>query len=247
MPRVHLFVPCYVDQFAPEVARATVAVLERAGCEVVIKTGQTCCGQPAFNAGYHDEARTAARNWLRAFDGAEVIVTPSGSCAAMVRSFYPGLLQGGAPATGQAKSAIETAGEASARTFELAEYLVDQLGIDDLGASWDGDVTWHDGCHGLRELGIEAAPRRLLTRVKGLRLVEMDERRSCCGFGGMFSVKYPKVSTAMADVKRESALRTGAPTVVTGDVSCLLHLRGRSGHERDGLRYLHLAEILDCR
>ena len=230
MPRVHLFVPCYVDQFAPEVARATVAVLERAGCEVVIPTGQTCCGQPAFNAGYHDEARTAARNWLRAFDGAETIVTPSGSCAAMVRSFFPGLL-----------GSVDTAG---ARTFELAEYLVDHLGIDDLGASWDGDVTWHDGCHGLRELGIEAAPRRLLARVKGLRLVEMDESRACCGFGGLFAVKYPEISTAMADVKRLSALRTGAPTVVTGDVSCLLHLRGRSSHEHDGLRYLHLAEIL---
>lgn len=230
MPRVHLFVPCYVDQFAPEVARATVAVLERAGCEVVIPTGQTCCGQPAFNAGYHDEARTVARNWLRAFEGAEVIVTPSGSCAAMVRSFYPDLL-----------ATRDTAGS---RTFELAEYLVDHLRVEDLGATWEGDVTWHDGCHGLRELGIESAPRRLLARVEGLRLVEMDECRSCCGFGGLFSVKYPEISTAMADVKRESALRTGALTVVTGDVSCLLHLRGRSRRQGDGLRYLHLAELL---
>lgn len=232
MPRVHLFVPCYVDQFAPGVARATVRVLERAGCEVVVPRAQTCCGQPAFNAGYRAEAASTARAWRAAFEAAETVVVPSGSCAAMVRCFHPEL------------EAVGGAAGPGPDTFELAEYLVDRLGVEDVGASWDGDVTWHDGCHGLRELGIEAAPRRLLAHVRGLRLVEMEERASCCGFGGLFSVKNPGISTAMADVKRESALRTSARTVATGDVSCLLHLRGRSRFVRDGLRYVHLAEIL---
>ena len=203
---------------SPQIGIAMVNVLERLGHEVDYPEGQTCCGQPAFNMGYNDQACGVAKHFLKTFANCECIVVPSGSCAAMVRVFYQQLFAD----SEFANEAAQIAG----RLFEFSEFLVDRLGLTDVGASLAGSATYHDGCHGLRELGIQTAPRTLLNNVTGLNLVEMDEAQSCCGFGGTFSVKFPQISTSMAEVKLESARRTNADYVISGDPSCLMQLAG---------------------
>lgn len=233
---VHLFVTCLVDLLYPEVGEATVALLRDRGIEVMFPPSQTCCGQPAFNAGFDDDARRVARNLLDAMDGAEAVVTPSGSCAAMVRSHYPHLFR----ATGDQERARTLA----ARTYELSEFLVDILGVEAMQGAWPGRVAYHDACHGLRELGLTTQGRRLLSGLEGLELVEMARPDSCCGFGGTFSLRLPDVATAMADDKIAQAEATEATAVVAGDAGCLMHLAGRLSRTGSTLRPVHLATVL---
>jgi len=235
--RITLFIPCFIDSFYPQVGVAMVKILERLGHEVEYPEGQTCCGQPPFNSGYWDEARAVASRQLAVFRDAEVVVSASGSCGAMMSKFYPELFQG--------RSEELAAKELASKTYEFSDFLVNRLGVRELGARFEGRVTFHDGCHGLRELGIKEAPRELLRAVKGLELVEMNEGEACCGFGGMFAVKYPQISTAMAEVKCQSILETGVEYVVSNDSSCLMQIQGWL--DRTGSRVvksLHIAEVL---
>lgn len=237
--RISLFIPCFVDQFFPRVGMAMTRVLEGLGHEVDFPEGQTCCGQPAFNCGYHSDARSVAEHALGCFADAETVVVPSGSCATMIRVFYRELLGGGPHA--------EAAERLAERTFEFSELLVDRLGVTNVGATLPGRATFHDGCHGLRELGIKRAPRVLLENVQGLELVEMPEAESCCGFGGAFSVKFPQVSTAMVEVKSRSLAETGAEYVVSNDPSCLMQIQGYLDRQKQPAKCLHLAEVLASR
>lgn len=226
----------------PEVGIAVVEVLERLGCTVRYHAAQTCCGQPAFNSGYHAEARQVAEHMLDVFaedldDDETVFVVPSGSCGAMVKVFYHELFVG--------SPQEEKADALADRTFEFSEFLVDKLGVTDAGARFPHRVTFHDGCHGLRELNVHAAPRKLLASVKDLELVEMTEAATCCGFGGSFSVKFPQISTSMGQVKCNSALATDAEYVVSNDPSCLMQIRGILEKRGDKLKTLHLAEVLN--
>ena len=233
---VSLFIPCFVDQLAPRVGLAVATVLERLGHTVEFRPAQTCCGQPAFNSGYWDEARTVARHALDVFAGAGAVVGPSGSCVAMLRVFYPQLVAGMPEET----AALDLAG----RTFEFSEFLVKKLGVTDVGARFPHRVTYHDGCHGLRELRVRDEPRALLRAVRDLELVECDEAESCCGFGGLFSVKFPMVSTAMAEVKAGSLARTECDYIVSSDPSCQLQLDGWLSKNDKRPRTIHLAEVL---
>jgi len=235
--RITLFVPCFIDSLYPHVAISMVQIFERLGHEVVYPENQTCCGQPPFNSGFWDEARVVAAKQIAVFQDAEVVVSGSGSCGAMFKVFYPELFKD----TPQ----IDAAKALAAKTFEFSEFLVNQLGVKDVGAKYEGRVTFHDGCHGLRELGTKAAPRELLRHVKGLELVEMGEAESCCGFGGMFAVKYPQISTAMAEVKCNSILEADVETVVSNDSSCLMQIAGYLNRNSPrNIRSLHLAEVL---
>ena len=240
MPRVSLFVTCVIDQLFPKVGIAMADVLEHAGCEVEFREDQTCCGQPAFNSGYRDEARTVARHFLKVFEGAEYIVVPSGSCTSMVSHHFSDIFQD-FPTDLEAAHALEP------KVYEFSSFLTDVLTVDDVGARFDGIVTYHDSCHALRELKIKDGPRRLLARVKGLELREMDIAQECCGFGGTFSVKFAEVSGGMARTKIESIQKTGASTVVSIDSSCLMQLRGAISRAGLPITTMHLAEVLASR
>lgn len=234
--KVALFVPCFVDQLNPQVAIDTVRVLERAGCEVEFRREQTCCGQPAFNAGHWQQARPVAERFLRVFESAEAVVCPSGSCTSMVRKFFPELLQGTPMA--------QAAGEIGPRVFELAEFLVNELHVTDLGASFPHRVAWHDACHLTRELGIRHQPRELLRHVRGLELLEIAHNEECCGFGGTFAVKFSDISAAMGDRKVLNAEATGAEYLAASDPSCLLHIGGMMQRMGSRVQTIHLATIL---
>jgi L-lactate dehydrogenase complex protein LldE len=243
--RVGLFVPCYVDQLAPAVAEATVAVLERVGCTVEYDPDQTCCGQPFSNLGLADEARRLARIHLERFARHDAVVAPSASCVATVRRHYGGLGVGSDPAGRRVRE----------RTFELTEFLVRQLGRDDVGAKFPHQVALLPSCHGLRELGLGVPSERvasspapgpteiLLRNVAGLSLVR-PARDECCGFGGAFSVELPEVSGRMGRDRLRDLAATGAAYVTATDVSCLLHLDGIRRREGSGPRAIHVAEIL---
>ena len=231
-----LFVPCFVDQLLPQVAVDTVKVLRRLGYGVDYPEGQTCCGQPAFNTGYWDEARPCAEHFVRVFKGADVIVCPSGSCTTMVRNFYADLLS---------KSALrDEAIAVASRTFELSEFLVKVEGVTEVGAAFPHTVTYHASCHGLRELKLREEPLQLLRQVKGLTLVEMTRAEECCGFGGTFAAKFPDISAAMGTSKAECVAATGAEFVTAIDPSCLLHMEGILGKRKSSARTIHLASIL---
>lgn len=238
---VTLFVQCLVDTLRPEVGDAMVHVLERLGVSMDYPDNQTCCGQPAFNSGYRREATKAARRFIDIFENSEAIVCPSGSCVHMVRHHYPELFKDEPGMLVRARMVAE-------KTFEFTEYLVDVLGVTDpgkqLGSRFDGTVTYHDSCHLSRGLGIRTQPRTLLENTPGLTLVEMAESDRCCGFGGTFSIKYPEISTAMADDKVGTILATGADAVAGCDVSCLMNIAGRLSRMRSRVRALHIAEIL---
>ncbi|MBW2525859.1 MAG: (Fe-S)-binding protein [Deltaproteobacteria bacterium] len=228
--QVGLFVPCFIDLLEPEVAIATVELLERQGLDVAFPAEQTCCGQAHFNAGHRPEARRLAQRFCRLFDRFETVVCPSGSCTAMVRVHYRSLLEDCPVAD---------------RVFELCEFLSTTLDVTELGARLPGRAVLHVGCHGLRSLGLLRHARRLLAAVEGLTLVETATDDWCCGFGGTFSVKYPEVSTAMGKRKLEAVLAADVDYLVSTDTSCLMHLRGlldRDGHERP--RLLHVAQVL---
>ena len=238
--QVALFVTCIVDQLFPDVGMAMADVLERAGCKLSFPPDQTCCGQPAFNSGYRDEARRVARHFLAVFRDAEYIVIPSGSCTSMVSHHYADLF-GGEPETMAEVHRLEK------RTWEFSQFLVDVLGVEDVGAKLNAVATYHDSCHALRELKIKAGPRKLLSHVRGLELREMDIAEECCGFGGTFSVKFPEISGGMVRTKIDSILRTGAEIVVSIDSSCLMQLEGAMRRASAPVRTMHLAEVLACR
>ena len=231
---VALFIPCYIDQFFPEIARATARLLAAQGIPLVYPAEQTCCGQPAFNSGYWDEARRVIRHFCRVFAGQRWIVCPSGSCTAMCRVFFAHV---------DASEAVVGVGR---RVFELTEFLVDVLGVTDTGATFPHKVTLHSGCHGRRELGLVEAPRKLLANVRGMTLCELPNIEECCGFGGTFSVKMPGVSLAMGRTKVENVVRSGAEIVVSNDISCMMHVGGmlRRDPATRHIRTMHIAEVL---
>jgi len=238
--RVSLFVTCVVDQLFPKVGMAVVDVLERLGFRVDFPERQTCCGQPAFNTGYRDEARQVARHFLEVFRDADYIVVPSGSCASMIAHHFADVFESGS-------QELELARNVASRVFEFSRFLTEVAGVEDVGARLNDVVTYHDSCHALRELRVKEAPRRLLSRVRGLELREMDAAEECCGFGGTFSVKFPEVSGGMARTKIDSVLRTGASTVVSADSSCLMQLQGALSRAGLPIRTMHLAEVLASR
>ena len=234
--KVQLFIPCFIDQLYPQVAFNTVKILEKAGCTVAYNTQQTCCGQPAFNAGFWGESKDVCTKFVQDFDGADYIVSPSASCAGFIRNNYGKLFE---------NNAFQSpAKKVSSQIFELSEFLVKILGITDLGASFNGKATFHDSCAGLRECNIKAEPRALLQQVEGLELVEMNDTETCCGFGGSFAVKYDTISVAMADQKIDNAIATDAEYIISTDMSCLMHIDGRINHNGQQIKVIHLADIL---
>jgi L-lactate dehydrogenase complex protein LldE len=234
--RVSLFIPCFVNQYFPEAGIGMVRVIERLGHSVDYPKGQTCCGQPAFNSGYWEEARPLASRMLDLFEASDVVVSASGSCGAMLKVFTPKLFAN----TDREAPAQELA----LKTYEFSEFLVNHLGVTDVGARYSARATFHDGCHGLRELGIKEAPRQLLRAVDGLELIEMNHAEECCGFGGTFAVKFPHISTSMGEVKCSSIRDTEADVVVSNDSSCLMHIDGLLRKQGRPVPTKHLAEIL---
>lgn len=236
MIKVQLFIPCFVDQLFPETGMNMVKVLEKLGCEVYYNPKQTCCGQPAFNAGYWDEAASVAKKFINDFEGDGYVVSPSGSCTGFVRNSYDKLL---------ANSSAHVKNQAlNKRVYEFTEFLIEVLKVEDLGASFEGKATYHDACGALRECGIKEAPRKLLSHVKGLELVEMKEAETCCGFGGTFAVKYEPISVGMAQTKVQSALDAGVEYIISTDVSCLMHVQGYIDKTGKPLKCLHIADVL---
>lgn len=234
--RVQIFIPCFIDQLYPQTAFNMIKLLEKAGCEVEYNAEQTCCGQPAFNAGYRDEAKSVCQKFLKDFRGAEYVVVPSASCVGFIRNYYQKLF---------ANSSMHLeVKDLSKRTFELSEFLVNVLQIEDFGATLNAMVTYHDSCAGLRECKIKEEPRKLLNKVKGLELVEMNDVETCCGFGGTFAVKFEPISIAMADQKINNAKSTGSQYIVSTDHSCLMHLDGYLRHKGVPLKTMHIADVL---
>lgn len=234
---VGLFVTCLVDLFRPSVGFATVDLLERAGCTVSVPSTQTCCGQPAYNAGDNADAKDIARRVIETFEGFDYVVAPSGSCAAMIARHYPELFHDD-PDWGPRARRL------ASRTHELVSFLTDVRGVDTTGARYDGKVTYHDSCSGLRELGIRQQPRDLLAAIDGLELVELPGAEECCGFGGTFCVKYPEISTRMVTNKIKNIEQTGAGTLLAGDLGCLLNMAGRLKREGVPVKARHVAEVL---
>jgi len=235
--RVSLFITCLADLLFPEVGVATVRLLRHLGVQVDFPQGQTCCGQAMWNSGFRTEAAVLARQHLAAFGGSDYIVAPSGSCAGMVCRHYEELFR-------DEPALLEQARQVAARTYELSQFLVDVLGVEDLGASYRGRAVYHNGCHMARVLGVSDPPLRLLRRVRGLELVEMERPDLCCGFGGTFSIKQPEISVAMADEKIEHLNAAGADLLVSADLGCLMQLEGRLRQRGAGVRTLHLATLL---
>lgn len=238
--RVSLFVTCMVDQLFPKVGLAMADVLEAAGFAVDFPEAQTCCGQPAFNSGYRDEARSVALHFLDVFEKGEHVVVPSGSCTSMITHHFAELFADDSRNLARVH-ALEP------RVHEFSRFLLEVAGVEDVGARLHGIATYHDSCHALRELQIKQGPRRLLGHVRGLELREMDAAEECCGFGGTFSVKFAGVSGGMARTKIDSIVRTGAQTVISIDSSCLMQLEGALRRAGLPIRTLHLAEVLASR
>ncbi|MDB5192780.1 MAG: (Fe-S)-binding protein [Segetibacter sp.] len=233
---VQIFIPCFIDQLYPETAFNMVKVLEKAGCNVLYNKNQTCCGQPAFNAGFWEESKEVCTKFINDFKGADYIVAPSASCVGFIRNYYPKLFDN----SSLHNKVIQTGD----RIFEFSEFLIKVLAIDRFGATLEGKATYHDSCAGLRECKIKKEPRRLLKNVKGLEIVEMEDVETCCGFGGTFAVKFEPISAAMADQKVNHALATGAKYIISTDQSCLMHLDGYIKHKGYNLQTLHIADVL---
>ena len=213
-----------------------IKVLEKTGCTVTYNPAQTCCGQPAFNAGFWDDSKSVCTKFLKDFTGSEYIVSPSASCVGFVRNYYGKLFEN--------SSLHHEVNDTANRIFELSEFLTGIMKTEDLGASLPGKATYHDSCAGLRECGIKQEPRRLLSKVRGLELTEMNDVETCCGFGGTFAVKFEAISVAMGEQKVENALATGAEYLISTDLSCLMHLQGYINHKGYKLKTLHLADVL---
>ena len=236
-PRVALFVTCLVDLFRPSVGFATVKLLRDAGCTVEVPRAQTCCGQPAWNSGDRETAKAIARQVIAAFEGYDHVVAPSGSCAATIAKDYPQMFDEDDPWRARAEAL-------GARTFEITSFLTDVLGVEGVVQAAPAVVTYHDSCSGLRSLGVQEQPRRLLASVAGLELREMVERDVCCGFGGTFCVKYPDISNAMVGDKTRNIAATGADMVLAGDLGCLLNMAGKASREGRPFKARHVVEVL---
>lgn len=237
--KLALMITCLGDVLRPKAGQATVRLLRRLGHEIDFPTDQTCCGQPFYNSGFADLAREQAKHTIRVFREQRTVVVPSGSCAAMVKVEYPHLFH-------DDPVWHERAVELAARTFELADFLVNQLGVDDVGAKFNGRVAYHYACH-LRGLGLSGEAERLIGKVQGATLIPMDHADQCCGFGGSFAVRYPQVSGAMVDDKVRCILKTEADAVVSTDTGCLMNIGGRLHRQGRTVEVLHLAELLDRR
>jgi len=233
---VQLFIPCFVDQLYPQTAFNMVKVLEKLGRTVEYNTNQTCCGQPAFNAGFWDDAKDVCTKFIKDFKGADYVVAPSASCVGFVRNYYQKLFDN--------SSYHNDVKDLQKRTFEFSEFIVNVLQKEDLGASFNMKATYHDSCAGLRECKIKTEPRKLLSHVKGLQLTEMNDVETCCGFGGTFAVKFEPISIGMADQKVNNALATGAECIISTDLSCLMHIDGVIRHKGHKLQTMHLADVL---
>jgi L-lactate dehydrogenase complex protein LldE len=236
--KVGLFVTCLVDLMRPRIGFAALKLLEAAGCEVVVPETQTCCGQPGYNAGARASALALARKVLAEFEGCDYVVAPSGSCAGMIRAHYPDLFR-------DAPQEAERARRLCGRTYELSDFLANVARVERVPGKFDGTVTYHDSCSGLRELGVKAQPRALLAKVPGLALKEMEEAETCCGFGGTFAVKFGEISTHIAERKCANIAACGAGAVVLGDLGCMLNIEGRLRRRGDAkTKVLHVAEVL---
>ncbi len=233
---VQLFIPCFVDQLYPSTAFNMVKVLEKAGCTVSYNTNQTCCGQPAFNAGFREESKQVCTKFVKDFEGSDYIVAPSASCVGFVRNYYTKIFDNSSQ-----HNEVKKLGE---RLFEFSEFLVNVLKIENLGASLPGLATYHDSCAGLRECKIKDEPRKLLANVKGLELAEMNDVETCCGFGGTFAVKFEPISVAMGDQKADNAQATGAQYLISTDLSCLMHIDGVMKNKGLDIKAMHIADVL---
>ena len=234
--KVQLFIPCFVDQLYPQTAFNMVKVLEKACCDVHYNTNQTCCGQPAFNAGFWDEAKEVCGKFMKDFDNADYIVAPSASCVGFVRNYYPKLFE-----NSSAHNQVKDLGK---RIYDFTEFLTDVLKIENYGAELNARATYHDSCAALRECKIKEAPRKLLSNVKGLEMVEMNDVETCCGFGGTFAVKFDAISIGMADQKVANALATKAEYIISTDLSCLMHIDGYIKGKNLSLKTMHIADVL---
>lgn len=246
--KVYIFITCLVDTFFPNVGESMVRVLNDLGVEVDFIEEQTCCGQPAFNSGYQDDARAVAERFISIFyraleedsDTEKYIVCPSGSCTSMVKVFYEELFK-------NSPESLKKVELTKDKTYEFSEFLVKILNTVDVGAQYSGVVTYHDSCHLLRELRVKDGPRDLINSVKGAEFIEMDMHDACCGFGGTFSIKFPKVSVSMLDEKIECILNSGADTVVSSDMGCLMNIGGALSRRNIPIKVMHLAELLASR
>jgi len=234
--KVQIFVPCFVDQLYPQTAMNMVKILEKAGCEVSYNPNQTCCGQPAFNAGFWDDARDVCSKFLKDFNSNETIVVPSASCVGFVKNYYSKLFD-----NSSVHNDVKAIGQ---NIYELSDFLVNKLGITNFGAKLPGKATYHDSCAGLRECKIKNEPRKLLANVEGLELTELNDVETCCGFGGTFAVKFGAISEAMGEQKVENALATGAEYLISTDTSCLMHLQGYIDGKKYKLKTMHIADVL---
>ena len=232
-----LFIQCLVDRIYPEVGEAMVQIFRRLGISLACPTKQTCCGQPAYNSGYLQESRVAAQRFISIFESADAIVCPSGSCVTMVRHHYPKLFSAD-------DSWLQRAQRVAAKAFELTEYLVDILEVEDIGAHYNGVITYHDSCHLLRNLRIQEQPRRLLHKVSGAEFIEMHDSDRCCGFGGSFAFKYADISVAMLQDKVNNIINSGADTVVGCDMGCLMNIQGMLNRKASEIKIMHIAQIL---
>ncbi|HYC30085.1 MAG TPA: (Fe-S)-binding protein [Chitinophagaceae bacterium] len=233
---VQLFIPCFVDQLYPQTGFNMIKVLEKAGCTVSYNTSQTCCGQPAFNAGFWDQAKSVCTKFIKDFSGSDYIVAPSASCVGFVRNYYGKLFDN--------SSVHNDVKDLGKKIYEFSEFMLHVMKVENVGASLKGKATYHDSCAALRECSIRNEPRTLLSHVKGLELLELADAETCCGFGGTFAVKFEAISVAMAEQKVENALATGAEYLVSTDHSCLMHLSGYIKQKGYELRTMHLADVL---
>lgn len=235
--KVSLFITCVSDMMFPRVGQAVVHLLRRQGCQIDFPAEQTCCGQPAYNSGYQDEAQKAAKQMIRAFEHAEYVVTPSGSCASMIRHYYPYLFATDDEWRDRAQNLVD-------KVYEFSEFLVNVLNIKDVQARYDGVATYHHSCHMMRGLEIRDEPVQLLRSVQGLEVHDLPYAQDCCGFGGTFAVKMPAISEEMADEKAEHILSTGADILVGSDMACLMNIEGKLRRLGHSLKVCHVAELL---
>jgi len=235
--KVSLFITCLVDQLFPQVGVSMVEVLRRLGVELDFPEAQTCCGQPAFNSGYRAEARELAERFIKVFDDSHYIVTPSGSCASMVKVFYADLFEDDA-------AKRERARRLAAHTYEFSEFLINVLKVEDVGARFRGRVALHQSCHLLRELNVRTEPLKLLSAVRDIELVELERADACCGFGGLFAIKYAQISGGILQEKIDCIKRSGADVIVASDMGCLMHINGGLSRQRIPVRTMHIAELL---
>jgi L-lactate dehydrogenase complex protein LldE len=238
--KVSLFITCLADQMYPEVGESVVRLLHRYGCEVDFPASQTCCGQPAFNSGYQDEAREVARNLIRAFEHSDYVVSPSGSCTGMVHHYYPDLFKNEPEWLIKAEALVN-------KTYEFTQFLVNVLGVSDVGAVYNGKITYHPSCHAMRLLGVKEEPMKLLANIQGTEYIELPKKEDCCGFGGTFAVKMADMSEAMVCEKAAWVTSTHADVLVGTDMGCLMNISGRLNKEGNPIRVMHLAQLLEER